>query len=223
MTRENVADGELGQFARQVLDLVRRVNEGTIPVDTARRAVQAIIEDEFRFGDGGKAEEPSVVSRFKPWRTLKLGTGLKTADDFREAIKKAGGKIGGWANDILGRSAFTAATEETEVDLYLPTTAELTGKPEGGTTAEVFAGAAWLGFKKCPPEVGPQLRIQYPDQPMDDRLLIGMEPIAGSDGDLYVFDVGRHGDDQWLSADCDYAGKVWDGNCRWVLFLLRHR
>lgn len=153
MTREKVADGELGQFARQVLDLVHRVNEGTIHVDTARRAVQAIIEGKIKFAN------------FKPWKTIKLGTGLQTADDFREALKKAGCKISDWANNLLDKPAFKAATKEIEVDLYLLTTAELTGKPAGGSTAEVFAGAARLGFEKCPPEVGPQLCIQDPDQP----------------------------------------------------------
>ncbi|KKU77499.1 MAG: hypothetical protein UY12_C0031G0007 [Parcubacteria group bacterium GW2011_GWA2_47_8b] len=217
MTRKCVTDDQYGQLQRRLDEVARRVDEGTLPFDSVMRALQSFIEGKFRFGDG---DQKKAAPAFKPWRTLKLGTGLQTADNFRQDLKKSGNKISDWANDILGRPAFKAASEETEVDLYILTTAELTGEKDGGTTAEVFAGAKRLGFEKCPAEVGPQLRIQYPDQPMNERLLIGMEPITDSDGFLYVFCVERDGYGQWLYTDCGSAGSVWNGNDRWV-FILR--
>lgn len=105
------------------------------------RHVQALIEHRNPF------------SSFPVWRTIKIGTGLKTADDFRKALKYSGNKISGYVNDFLEK--IKAATEETEVDLCRPTVAELTGKEEIATTAEVFAGAKHLGLEKCPAEVGP--------------------------------------------------------------------
>ena len=121
---------------------------------------------------------------FPIWKTIKLGTGLKTANDFRKALKDGGNCIGAWADDILGRPEFekSVSAEETEVDLVVLTTSQITGK-NGGTTAEVFAGAQQLGFAKCSAEVGPQLRLQYKDhQLMDVRLFIGMESIRDSVG-----------------------------------------
>ncbi|TSC94043.1 MAG: hypothetical protein CEN87_712, partial [Parcubacteria group bacterium Licking1014_1] len=49
------------------------------------------------------------TSKFPVWKTIKLGTGSKNADDFRKAIKDCGMKIGDWANDILGKPEFTVA------------------------------------------------------------------------------------------------------------------
>ncbi len=57
------------------------------------------------------------IPQFAIWKTIKLGTELKTADDFREALGVHGMKIGSWGNDILGKPAFTASVAEVEVDL----------------------------------------------------------------------------------------------------------
>ncbi len=210
-------DKVLGKFA----EWWRMMKEAGLPF----KALQRPIDDpdfrnrlvEFWMSGGENVKNEKKSSQFKIWRTLKLGTGLKTADDFRKALKKSGSKIGNWADDLLGRSGFQpASTKEIEVDLYILTTAELTGKPKGGTTAEVFAGAQRLGFEKCPPEVGPQLRLQYQDQPMNEWLLIGMEPITDSNGNLDVFYVVRDGYGQGLYPNYDFADYFWFGSRRWV-------
>jgi len=50
------------------------------------KSVQKVLKEAFC--------PPEVISEFKVWKTIKLGTGLKTADDFRKAIKHGGMKIG---------------------------------------------------------------------------------------------------------------------------------
>ena len=109
-----------------------------------------------------RKENPQEESAI--WKTVKLGTGPKTAKDFRKALKAGGNKIGDWADYLLGKPEFrnSVSAEEKEVDLVVFTTAQLTGK-NNGTTAEVFAGAERLGLQKCSAEVGPQLRLQYND------------------------------------------------------------
>ena len=156
----------------------------------------------------------SLASTFNLWRTIKLGTGLVTADDFRRALKAAGHGIGVWANDILGQRAFTASTKETEVDLVVVSVAEL-GFPNGATRQEIYRKAQELGLILCPPEVGPQLRLQYPDQPLNERLLIGMEPITDSDGFPEVFGVERPGDGSRLYCYYSDAGNFCFGDRRW--------
>lgn len=157
--------------------------------------------------------------RLQVWKTINLGTGLVTPDDFRRVLCVAGGfKISNWANDILGKSAFvnSVAKRLTEVDLCIATTAQLIGKAEGGTTREVFACIKRLGGILCPAEVGPQLRLQYLDQPNGEQLLIAMNPIISSDGDLHVFSVERHASGLWLHGDWGLPGSVWNPDYLWV-------
>ena len=156
---------------------------------------------------------------WKTWKTIQLGTGLQTADDFRKEVVKAVMKIGDWANDILGKPAFTATTSETEVELVVASVAEL-GFKDGATRKDIYVRAQELGLDLCPPEVGPQLRLQYTDQPKGEWLVIAMEPITGSDGNLSLFYVGRDGDARWLYANHGHPVCFWDGDFRYV-FLRR--
>ncbi len=152
--------------------------------------------------------------KFPIWKTIELGTGPKTVDDFRKAIKDNGIKISSYADDILGKIAIKKG--KTELDLVVLTTAQLTGKEEGGTTAEVFAGAARLGLEKCPAEVGPRLRLKYPDQLNGEWLIIGMEPILDSGGGPCVFCLGRTESDLWLYGYWANPDRFWSPGYLWV-------
>jgi len=161
---------------------------------------------------------PVVVSatEFPIWKTIKLGTGPKSADDFRKAIKAAGMKVGNWASDILGKPEFVVADkEETEVDLVKVTVAEL-GFKKATRRDQIYNRAKELGLQICPPEVGPQLRLQLADQPNGEWILIGMEPIRRSGGYLSVFSVERSDSGLWLSGDYGGPGYVWDPDGVWV-------
>ncbi len=151
----------------------------------------------------------------KIFKTIKLGTGLKTAGDFSRSLKDNGCNISNWANDILGKSAFTAATEEIEIDLVVKSVAEL-GFKNGATCQQIYNRANELGLDLCPPEVGPQLRLQYKDQPNNEWLIVAMEPITDSDGDLKLFNVERYDSGLWLCGYYDYPGNVWNANYRFV-------
>jgi hypothetical protein len=158
-----------------------------------------------------------VKTDFPVWRTVELGTGLKTAADFRGALNKANCGIGDWGNDILGKPAFTVASEESEVDLVMVTVAEL-GFGDGAKRSDIYARAIELGLEPCSNEVGPQLCLQCKDQPEKDQwLLIGMEPIVDSDGSFVVFLIGRLGDSGlWLGAGDGDAGDFWFGSRRFI-------
>ncbi len=156
----------------------------------------------------------------KVWKTIKLGTGLKNADAFRKAIKQSGMYLGDYANQIIGKSAFTASETEMDANLVVVSIGEL-GFKKGATRGEIYERAQSLGLSLCPAEVGPQLRLQYTDQPKREWLVIGMEPIADSGGDLFLFDVGRRGGGgQWLGTYYDRADGVWGADFRFV-FLSR--
>jgi len=156
-----------------------------------------------------------VQFEFKVFKTIKLGTGLKTADDFRKALKGNRCVVSDRANDILGKPAFTAATEEIEVDLVKATVGEL-GFKSGARRDQIYDRARELGFKLCSPEVGPQLRLQYKDQLDDEQILIGMEPIPHSDDYSHVFIVERPDSELRLDVHCVNPGAVWISDARWV-------
>ncbi|MCH8162645.1 MAG: hypothetical protein IIA99_00905, partial [Proteobacteria bacterium] len=100
--------------------------------------------------------------KFSVLKTIKLGTGLVTPDDFRRALKDDGFRLSDWSSDILGKPAFTVSSEETEVDLVVVSVSEL-GFKDGATRADIYKRAKELGWELCSAEVGPQLRLQYPD------------------------------------------------------------
>lgn len=161
-----------------------------------------------------------AVQAFPIFRTIKLGTGLKTADDFRKAIKDKRMRIGDYANDILGKPQFTVATEETEVDLVIVSVEEL-GYKNGAKLNNIYARAEERGLQRCPSEVGPQLRLQYTDQPKDERLIMGMKPITGSDGSLDLFRVAHDDRVLWLYSRYVNPDDFWSGYSRFVFVLPR--
>lgn len=155
------------------------------------------------------------MATMKVWKTIKLGTGLKKADDFRKAIKARGMKIGSCANDILGKPAFTVSKTEQEVELVVATPKEL-GFNGNATYRDICNKAIELGLELCPAEVGPQLRKQYTDQPKDGWLVVAMEHITDSDGNLYVFDIEHDRNGLWLSVRYGHPGIVWYADNRFV-------
>jgi hypothetical protein len=146
------------------------------------------------------------------WKTIQLGT-MPTTDALRSALLDGGFRIGDWGGDILKK--ITVATEPSEIELVVASVAEL-GFPKGATRKEIYDKAISLGFELCPAEVGPQLRLQYKDQPNGEWMLIAMEPVTDSDGDLEVFHVVHDGSGQWLSSYSGYPDFVWDAERRWV-------
>lgn len=163
----------------------------------------------------GELVVKEMECQLKVWKTIKLGTGLKTADDFRKFLEENGFRLSDLANEILGKAAFTVTTEETEVDLVKVTVAEL-GFKKGAGRNQVYERAKEFGLKLCPPEVGPQLRLQYQDQPNGEWVSIGMKPITDSVGDPFVFRVGYPSGGFWLGGDWGDTGRFWNPSDRWV-------
>lgn len=198
------------QTAKLIATIVQNMPE--IPADV----MQGFIENPMSVGKVLKEAfcPPEQVPGLKVWKTIKLGTGLKTAKDFRNELKK-NNRIGVWGDDILGQSAFTVSDIEKEVDLVNISVEEL-GFKDGATRKDIYDRALELGLQLCPEEVGPQLRLQYTDQPKGEWLRVAMEPIADSDGDLNVFDVAHDSDGRWLNGNNGHPDNFWNGDNRWL-------
>jgi hypothetical protein len=119
------------------------------------------------------------IMKFKTWKTIKLGTGLKTGDDFRRALTEAKCHIEKGANMLLDNPSFTVSQKAIEVELVNISVAEL-GFGKTQRIKEVYLRSQELGLVLCPAEVGPQLLLQYMDESVEYEkfIYIGMEPVA---------------------------------------------
>ena len=147
--------------------------------------------------------ETVVVRRtpldFKVWKSVKLGTGLGDINTFSMALKFGKLRISDWARDMFTQPDFATAVEEVEVDLVNIAVEDL-GLAKGAVYKDICIRALEQGLQLCPPEVGPQLRLQYVHQPSEEWLRVAMKAIADSGGDLRIFAVGHGRGELWLDS-----------------------
>ncbi len=144
-------------------------------------------------------------------RTIKLGTGLKSADDFRRALKRNGCELDrlNWASMVMNQSDFKVSDKPIKTNLIARTVAEL-GFEDGAPYADVCKRGLERGYTLCQPEHGPQLRLQYNDQPMGEMLILAMDPLRDSVGQPCTFAVGNNDDGLWFNGHCAKPGNFCD-------------
>lgn len=102
--------------------------------------------------------------------------------------------LGDDADEMMGRATFDLSIGATHLDLALATPLDLGFAADSPPTlGELYRKAAELGLSLCPPEVGPQLRLQYLDQPVGEFLNVAMLPIANYAGEFMSFSVANGG------------------------------
>lgn len=184
-------------------DLMEVVKQGRL--DQVDRIV-------FRHVLGLSPKDVMSSFEFPVLKTIKLGT-HKDVKVLQKALLDAGFKISDWGNKIFNK--IPLAVSEMEATLHVATVKELTGK-DIATNREINEAIRSKGYDLCPAEVGPQLRLQYPDQPKGGWLRIGMEPITDSDGGLNVFGVGHDSVGRWLHGINGHPDIEWCGGNRFV-------
>jgi hypothetical protein len=126
------------------------------------------------------------------WRTATLGT-YKTVDALRDALHAERIHVGDRVDEILDRPAFNLSKVRRDARLVILAVSELGFDEEGASLADIYARARRLGFELCPAEVGPQLRVQYLNQPLGEFLHIAMAPVAIYGGEPADFTVANGG------------------------------
>jgi hypothetical protein len=139
---------------------------------------------------------PSAVVRTRDalevWKTITLGA-FANSFALRNALDAADCGVGDLAEEILARPAFTLASSKTEVDLVVVSAADLGLAVESASLKDFYSRAEKLGLGLAPAEVGPELRLQYFNQPTGEFLNIGMRPITTWNGDHVIFTVANGG------------------------------
>lgn len=150
-------------------------------------------------------------------KTIETDPSIQSPQDAEKALLDKGFEISNYAGDILQKVEFSKESESYNLVSF---SVSQLGFPDSATLQEIYQKAQELGLEPCPAEVGPQLRLQYPNQSNGEWLRIAMNPITDSGGNPDLFNVGRGDDGLWLYDDDGRLGRRWGGNSRFV-FLRR--
>lgn len=162
---------------------------------SAQCSARDVLQNQLRF------KTPSAQTSQQPiksphdvatWKTITIGT-FADSTRLRNELDGMGCNVGGQAAEILARPAFTVSSRKTDVELVAISPAQLGFTSVTVTLIRIYERARQLGLELSAAEVGPQLRIQYLDQPIGEFLIIGMEPIKTWSGEPIIFNVANGG------------------------------
>ena len=132
------------------------------------------------------------VADLPVWKRITLGN-FSSAATLRNALDAIGCHVGGSATEILARPTFIVSSGKKQVDLVTVSAAALGFGTDTVTLAAIYARAKRLGLGIAAAEIGPQLRLQYLDQPVGEFLAIGMDPIKTWTGEEIILSVANGG------------------------------
>jgi hypothetical protein len=138
------------------------------------------------------AIDSAGIDTVPTWKSVSLGR-HDSANSLREALKAAGCHVGDLASEVFDRPEFTVGASRRKVELAILSLVDLGLGPQGATRAVIYERAARLGLGLASPEIAAQLRLQYPDQPIGEFLLVAMEPLKTARGDFVDLSVANGG------------------------------
>jgi hypothetical protein len=158
----------------------------------AHCSARAVMENYAKLKPAAPRPVELATTSTPVWRTISLGTTPSTFA-LRNALDAANCGVGDLAEQILARPAFTIRRTPMEVDLVPLSGLELGFHAKPVPLTAIYERARKLGFELAPAEIGPQLRLQYADQPIGEFLHIAMEPIRTWNGEPVIFVVANGG------------------------------
>lgn len=139
----------------------------------------------------------SSEGRVPDWR---LTIGGKSSKKLQRELQQRDIRASLNAQYMLNSKDFITLKEPKEIELVRLRVSDL-GFSSTATFDQICQTAQEQGYELCAPEVGVYLRLVYQDQPMGERLSIGMKPITTSYGNPRVFGLERDGNDLCLGSD----------------------
>ena len=154
----------------------------------------------------------------KKIRRENIEIGGKTAEQLIAEMEAAHINISDYAKSMMENRDFVPGKNREEATLIRLTVADL-GFKTSATTDQIYERAQILGLELCPPDTGPNYRLKYKNQPLNEWVRIGMKQIADSDGDPRVFYLVRSGGGLWLDRFWAGPGDEWDPDDEFVFRL----
>ena len=132
-----------------------------------------------------------TVSTIPARHLLTVQLGRHSQAGYREFVQTLGGAASDRTKELLSHPLFTRYSEVGDKRLLALCGADLGFTSRYSLDDRFFETVVACGFEECLSEVGPKLWIDYPHQPMDEALIIGMRPLVCSDGVGRAFVVQR--------------------------------
>jgi hypothetical protein len=145
----------------------------------------------------------------KKIRRENVEIGGKSADQLISEMEAAGIYISDDAKSMLKNGEFVPGKNPEEATLIRLTVADL-GFKSSTTTDQIYERAQNLGLELCPADTGPNYRLKYKNQPLNEWIYMGMKQIVDSGGYPFVFRLERSGGGLWLHDDWARPGSEWD-------------
>lgn len=120
------------------------------------------------------------------------------------------------------REEFVAGKKSEQATLIHLTVADL-GFKTSATIDQIYERAQALGLELCPADTGPQYRLQYRNQPLNEWVFVGMKQITDPDGNPNVFTLERRGDGLWLYYPWALPGRRWTPDYPFVFRLRKSK
>ncbi|HEY4486843.1 MAG TPA: hypothetical protein VJB70_03895, partial [Candidatus Paceibacterota bacterium] len=140
------------------------------------------------------------------------------AEQLISEMEAAGINISDYAKSMLNNREFVPGKNPEEATLIRLTVADL-GFKSSVTTDQIYERAQILGLELCPVDTGPNYRLKYRNQPLNEWIYIGMKQIADSGGGPNVFRLERHGDGLWLDGHWARPDDGWNPGDEFVFRL----
>ncbi len=150
--------------------------------------------------------------------TIKVNKKLKTIDDFQEALKNAKCIIDGSANYILENSPLDGDITEDEMELVIASAKNFGIDEQHCHRSHIYHRAIEFGSELCSAKIGLQAIVALASQLKNgEELLIGIEPLFDSRGNLRIFCISRRIDGELHLIGCSGDPKlIWGLNKRWI-------
>ncbi len=148
--------------------------------------------------------------------TIEIGG--KDAKQLEKELIKAGFQISDYAKFMLNSKEFKTSKKSEQANLIRLKVRDLFGN-QSATTDEIYKKAAEVGLELCPAEVGPHMRLNHKNQPMNEWFRIAMKQISGPDGGPGVFSLERDSDGVWLDIGWAEPAGEWNPGSGFVFCL----
>jgi len=147
------------------------------------------------------------------WKNIETNPDIKNSTNAINALEQNGFKTDIFEMNaikkMLDKIMFSGEKQKYEVVSF---SVGSLGFTNGAEYKDIIAKAKEFGLEFCPAELGPQLRLQYKDQPDSENLKIGMKPIIDEDSSIpSVFTLNCTGAELWLG--CDERGFGFPDDC----------
>jgi len=133
---------------------------------------------------------PASVGRKPAWKTVTIGV-FKDYFRLRNALDEANIAVGTSADEILARPSFEVSRKRIDYELVSYSANDLGFGEDRVPQSQIYERARCLGLQLSVTEIAPMLRLAYRDQPLNEVIIVAMEPRKTYEGEPVVLSLAH--------------------------------